>query len=358
MEFMIVLLAIFIVVLLTFTTILFEISRSRALKLDDLSWFLTLEKPFTYTRTGYMVFICAICYMFNGVGTRFSAGWFLYMIIFIACGVVADALVQYIVLQYGRMRCRKQIEAAKRLDSDLVTFGAEFEEDHNYILSAPRYDEVSMTKSIVSPQDHLAFMTVDQGEFVKAYGDYPQLTYDVEPFGNIEDVKANLADLPVRATQLTSDRKMPFKNDRIDVLMNEYANYDKFEIQRVLKPGGYYIVNQYGSENLKEVTRMFLPIGFKNSWDSQTCAQTLHDIGFDIVDQREDLGYVRFTNINQMRTYFKNRIPELSQNVEKFKAIYMNALEHMKANGYYEMTTHRFLVVAKNNHQPEYKPQQ
>jgi len=351
--FMAMLLSIFIGTLFVLQVIFFEISRSRAVKRNDLSWFLTLEKPFAYNRTSYMVILCIICYLFGGVGTMFSAEWFLYLAIFVGCGVVADAVVQYLILQYGRIRSKKQIAEAKGLNSDLSSIEEHYDEDHNYAASMPTYNEMVIAKQYVTSDDHLAFMSVDQGEFAKAYEDYPALTYDVEPYGDIEVVKQKLADLPIRATQLTKDNKMPFKDDRINVLINEYSNYDKYEIQRVIKPGGYFIVNQFGSENYKEVMQMFMPIGFKNAWNKDTCADTLKLIGFEIVSQFEDIGHVRFSNINQMRTYFSTRIPDLATNLELYKALYIRALESIKEKGYYEVTTHRFLVVARNTHQIE-----
>ena len=41
---------------------------------------------------------------------------------------------------------------------------------------------------------------------------------------------------------------MPFKDEKLDVVVNELSNYDKFEMYRILKPGGYLVVDQLGSD--------------------------------------------------------------------------------------------------------------
>lgn len=41
--------------------------------------------------------------------------WLIYLLLFMASGIVADAVVQYLVMQYGRIRCKKDILAATAL---------------------------------------------------------------------------------------------------------------------------------------------------------------------------------------------------------------------------------------------------
>lgn len=181
----------------------------------------------------------------------------------------------------------KEIEELKRGD----------EEDYGYEVSAPLYDEVAITKSYVHPEDHLAFMTVDKGQFVKDYKDYPAATFDIEPYTETSEVEATLEGLPVKATKLTESNLLPFKDERIDVLMDQFSNYDKNEVLRVLKPNGTFIVNQNGSENLHEFLSMYMPFKMRGVWDMNSCAMTLAEAGFEVVETKEDKGYIRFHNL-------------------------------------------------------------
>ena len=192
----------FVGLMLIFQLIYFEISRKRALRVNNLVWFEQFNRPFNYTGTASMVVLCIICYMIGGTDAPFmSAQWFLELIIFVACGVIADAIVQFIIIKYGKFRCRQQIQSATHLMKEIEELKRGDEEDYGYEVSAPLYDEVAITKSYVHPEDHLAFMTVDKGQFVKDYKDYPAATFDIEPYTETSEVEATLEGLPVKATK-------------------------------------------------------------------------------------------------------------------------------------------------------------
>lgn len=343
-------LLVFVGLMLTFQLIYFEISRKRALRVNNLVWFEQFNRPFNYTGTASMVVLCIICFMIGGTEATFmSAQWFLELIIFVACGVIADAVVQFIIIKYGKFRCRQQIKSATTLMKEIEDLKRGDEDDYGYEVSAPLYDEVSITKSYVHPEDHLAFMTVDKGQFVKDYKDYPAATFDIEPYSETSEVEATLEGLPVKATKLTESNLLPFKDERIDVLMDQFSNYDKNEVLRVLKPNGTFIVNQNGSDNLQEFLSMYMPFKMKGAWDMNNCAMTLADAGFEVVETKEDRGYIRFHNLRQIQTYFRKVAPEVAENVAQYKSFYMHALDQIKQNTYFQLTTYRFLVVAKKN---------
>ena len=62
----------------------------------------------------------------------------------------------------------------------------------------------------------------------------------------------------------------------------------------------------------------------------------------------EDFGFIRFRNLNQIRTYFKTAAPEVAGDVKKFVNFYTKAFNEIKENGFFKMTTYRFIVVARN----------
>ena len=80
-----------------------------------------------------------------------------------------------------------------------------------------------------------------------------------------------------------------------------------------------------------------------------SCAMALAEAGFEVVETKEDKGYIRFHNLRQIQTYFRKVAPEVAENVAQYKSFYMNALDQIKQNTYFQLTTYRFLVVAKKN---------
>ena len=155
-----------------------------------------------------------------------------------------------------------------------------------------------------------------------------------------------LADRNVKVTKLTNEGKLPFKDERIDVIVNELSNYDKYDLYRVVKPGGYIIVNQMGSDNYKELINIFLPFKLHGRWDREASCQTLSDIGLEIIDSVEEHGYVRFDTLASFIQFMKG-ITKADITQDRFMNFYSHVLKQIKDKKYFELTTHRFMVVAR-----------
>ncbi len=347
MEELLFLLMNFVFVLLMFQICFFEINFNRVKKSDNLAWFLSLDKSFNYTRTGYMAFVCFICYIFSSSDPFLSINWILYFVLFLALGIVADAIVQFLTLKYGQIRCKKQIEYAKSLKQEVLNLKTYNDVNDEYHVSMKEYEETNILRDYVTPHDHLAFLSIDQGEFAKNYAPLPNVVYDVEPYGDIEQIKENLFETPIKPTTLTQAQQMPFKDNKIDVIMNQFCNYEKNELKRVLKPNGYVILNQYGTGNYQELVDMYMPFKMKGEWNVQSCSESLESIGFKIVQRLEDFGYIQFRSIEGMYSYFKRVSPDLSD-VEKYVNFYMTALKRIKEGSTFKLSTYKFLVVARN----------
>ncbi len=346
MDYILSVVGLFIVVMLTTQIAIFEITRGKAKKQNNVLWYLSLDKPFSYSRLGQMMFICSVCFMLTSEISFFSVQGILHFLLLLAMTVVADMIVHYITLKYGKVRCKKEITLAKELKEEVTAFTQNAYEEDTYEVSSRQYDEKEILRKYVEPTSHLAYLSVDGGKFVREANLFPEATFDVEPFGDIEAIKTSLEDLPVQVTKLTPSRQMPFKDERMDIVMCEYANYEKHEINRVLKKDGYFIVNQNGTTNLKELFTMYMPFRVKGVWDAFSCAGSLEDAGMTVVEKYEDYGTIRFSTLASLYTYFKNNAGDFSDMV-KYQMFYINALKELKEKGYYELSTHRFLIVAK-----------
>lgn len=47
-------------------------------------------------------------------------------------------------------------------------------------------------------------------------------------------------------------------------------------------------MNQNGSENLHEFLSMYMPFKMRGVWDMNSCAMTLAEAGFEVVETKED----------------------------------------------------------------------
>lgn len=336
----------FVILMFLSQIIFFEISRNKMKKANNMSWYLSLNKPYSYNRFGYMIFICSVCYLISGPENLFSLDGLVYFVIFLAVGIIADAVVQYLIIVYGKLRCRYEISEATFLQKQLIEISEKMVESHDYEESFPQYDEKEIFNEYFTPESHIAHMAIDEGEFVRKLDKYSEATFVVATYGNVDRTKAVLADKPVQVTKLTPSGQLPFKDEKMDIVMCMNSTYDKDEVKRVLKQNGIYIVSQNGTGNFKEVLQMYVPFGIKGTWDAYACGQTLENIGMRVLKKFEDYGTVRFRSIQAIHTYFKNVSPDLA-NINKYQMFYMNALKSIMDKSYYEVTTHRFLVIAQ-----------
>ncbi|MFR1597150.1 MAG: hypothetical protein ACLSUR_05005, partial [Coprobacillus cateniformis] len=141
MEYLFILLASFIGVLFLMQLVFFEITRNKMSKENNMNWFLSLKKPFNYHRVGYMFFICFICYLISSPEPIFSMSWIIYFVLFLAMGIVSDAIVQYLILVYSKKRCQKDIENATLLKNELLEIAETMTMDESWIESPRQYDE-------------------------------------------------------------------------------------------------------------------------------------------------------------------------------------------------------------------------
>lgn len=346
MQYLFILLASFIVILFITQLIFFEITRKKMKERNNIDWFLSLDKPFNYNRVGYMAFLCFFCYIITSPENFLSLSWIVYFVLFLAMGIVSDAVVQYLIILYGKKRCHNEIEELKYLKNELANISQSMSSELEYEESPRQYNEKEILSRYIDATDHMAFLSADGGEFASTYSPLPEAAFIVEPYTNHSHLESKFADSPIKVTDLTPSKQMPFKDEKMDIVMCQYSNYDKYEIYRILKSGGYFIVNQNGTTNYKEFLDFYMPFRIKGSWDAYACAGSLEEAGMKIIEKYDDYGTIRFHSIQSLHNFFKKVSPDIAD-IHKFQTFYMNALREIHQKNFYEITTHRFLVVAK-----------
>src|SRR5699024_9028128 len=109
---------------------------------------------------------------------------------------------------------------------------------------------------------------------------------------------------------------------------------------------GYILVDQMGSDNYREIMNIFLPFKIKGRWDLETGSKLLSDIGLEIIDGFEEHGFVRFNTLTSFITFMKS-ITRADITHDRFINFYGQVLKQIKEKSYFELTTHRFMVVAR-----------
>lgn len=202
--------------------------------------------------------------------------------------------------------------------------------------------------------DTLLDMGTGGGEFLLSLGHPHHLTTVTEAYvPNVELCMETLAPLGICVKQVLTDEELPLESYSFDTVINRHEAYVPSEVARIIKPGGYFITQQIGGLNDRDLSEALLET-YEPALPNHNLVhsvQALKQVGFEILVQEESYTPLRFFDTGAL-VYFAKIIqwefPGFS--VEKcFKELC--ALEEVrKKKGYIEGTEHRFFIVAKRLH--------
>lgn len=198
------------------------------------------------------------------------------------------------------------------------------------------------------------------GEFLRSLQPLPRRTCVTEGYPpNAKIAKRRLKGLGVEAVLThcednggTTPQKgaLPFRTETFDVVMDRHEAYIATEVYRVLKPNGVFITQQVGDGNNDEL-RDFLGEQDKKakhpSWNLERAVVELESAGFDVEDQRADIGKSHFFDVGAVVYYLKAIPWEIAGfNTETYSQVLRELDRTIRSKGFFEVTTKRFLVIA------------
>lgn len=189
------------------------------------------------------------------------------------------------------------------------------------------------------------------GEFLLTLKHPYNLTSVTEGFlPNYNLCKENLSPLGIEVEYIEDDSKIPFENDKFDIVINRHESYDVNEVHRILKSGGFFITQQVGGENDKELIKILAEENY-NSFADNTLENNINKVkkkGFNVIFQAEDFTKTRFFDVGAI-VYFAKIInfefPKFS--VEKCINELYELHKICLVKGFFECTQHRFIIVAQ-----------
>ncbi|HEU0027312.1 MAG TPA: class I SAM-dependent methyltransferase [Ktedonobacterales bacterium] len=189
------------------------------------------------------------------------------------------------------------------------------------------------------------------GEFLACLSPLPPTTYATEGYPpNVAVARARLEALGVQVYETDETEALPFADGALDLIIDRHESYRPEEVYRALRLGGHFITQQVGGANEKAIND-WLGIPFDvpwATWSLETAAQGLESAGFAILTRREATAPTRFYDIGAVVYYLKAipwQIPDFS--VERYRDALLRLHERIQADGYLEMQSARFLIVAR-----------
>jgi SAM-dependent methyltransferase len=199
--------------------------------------------------------------------------------------------------------------------------------------------------------DVLLDMGTGGGEFILRLGHPYHLISVTEGWQpNLLLCKERLEPLGITVKYVAEDDKLDYPNDQFDLVVNRHESFDVEEVYRVLKSGGYFITQQVGSQNDRDLVEKLLgtiPLPFPQH-DLIHNVELLQSAGFTILEQMEEMSQMKFFDLGAVVYFAKQCVWEfpgfsVEQCFEQLKAL----REEIDQKGYLENREHRFLIVAR-----------
>ncbi len=237
--------------------------------------------------------------------------------------------------------------------------GWDFSHISSRIVSTPltwSYDSIVIP--FIRKAETLLDMGTGGGEKLISFQPLPKKTFATEGYEpNIPIAKKTLEPLGVQVVKIEKDEKLDFPDNFFDLIINRHESYSPMEIKRVLKPKGYFITQQVGSENDLDLN-FFLEgkinndtLGFSH-WNLDFVVKQLSDIGLLIRYKRESFPTQRCFDIGAIVYYLKAipwQIPDFT--VEKYYSKLFELHKKIQEEGYFDIKNHRFLIIAQKSNQ-------
>ena len=167
---------------------------------------------------------------------------------------------------------------------------------------------------------------------------------------NVQLCRERLLPLGIDLRECADASCVPFADNSFDIMINRHGDFDPAEVRRMLKPGGYFVTQQVGSANDRDLVEAVLP-GVENPFPHNNLKEqreAFEKAGFEIVKADEALNPIRFFDVGAF-VWFARIIqwefPGFS--VEKCFDRLLQLQSTIEKDGSFTGTTHRFLIVAR-----------
>ncbi len=214
---------------------------------------------------------------------------------------------------------------------------------------SPPWDYIKIARQLMKKSEAALDMGTGGGEVLASLAPYPKNTVATESWEpNIPIAKEKLEPMGVKLVGVSEEDKTPFNDGEFDTVLNRHSNFEPAEISRILKPGGTFLTQQVGGNNLWDLAEEFdATLTWKeltfNYWQ-----QEIKKTDLVIQQAKEWYGKMEFTDVGAI-IYFIKAIPWQVPGFDIDRDVhYLEKLHHKLENGERLVYTQvRFLFQAE-----------
>jgi SAM-dependent methyltransferase len=122
----------------------------------------------------------------------------------------------------------------------------------------PSWDYLTLAKAAVAQAFDILDVATGGGEVFASLAPFPGRATAVEGYiPNLPIARRRLEPLGVPVFQGNTRSGMPFDDASFDLVLNRHGGFRAAEMHRILKPGGVFLTQQVGGDNLADLAAVF-----------------------------------------------------------------------------------------------------
>ncbi|MFC1948804.1 methyltransferase domain-containing protein [Chloroflexota bacterium] len=178
-----------------------------------------------------------------------------------------------------------------------------------WIYENPPWDYARQARQLVQQSTALLDMGTGGGEFLASLAPLPKYTCATEGWKtNVAVAKAKLETLGARVLEVDESNELPFSDGEFDTVLNRHSAFKSVEVFRVLKPGGTFLTQQVGGNDLQDFAEEFDTNPQYQEFTFATIKKEIEDAGFSVKNAEEWYGKMEFMDVGAI-VYFIRAIP-------------------------------------------------
>ncbi len=213
------------------------------------------------------------------------------------------------------------------------------------------WDYAAGIRGVLTEDMQLLDYDTGGGEFLLSLGHPYENTAVTEGYPpNVRLCEERLLPLGIDLRECADASHVPFADGSFDIIINRHGDFDPTELWRLLKPGGYFITQQVGCDNDRELVEAVLP-GTEKPFPHANLKeqrQAFEAAGFTIVRAGEAFRPIVFYDVGAF-VWFARVIewefPGFT--VDRCFDRLLRMQEIIERDGIIGGTVHRYLIVAK-----------